>query len=241
MLSTLESAEDPIDLLSMLFSEKRERTDRPWVMFNMVESVDGATAVDGGASALNDEDDRALFLAMRAVADVVLVGAETVRSENLGPVRMSEEMSRYRANAKMEEQPRMVILTRSLGLDPEARVFSDPARRPTILTGYRVDQNRLDALSKVADVVQIDELDGNGIVDQLGSAGVILCEGGPTVNSVLMTAGMVDEINITVSPMLALGKSSRIAHGQPLQPPIDMRLDRIVRGDMSLFLRYVRD
>ena len=117
MLSTLESAGDPIDLLSMLFSEKRERTGRPWVMFNMVESVDGATAVDGGASALNDEDDRALFLAMRAVADVVLMGAETVRSENLGPVRMSEEMSRYRANAEMEEEPRMVILTRSLGLD----------------------------------------------------------------------------------------------------------------------------
>ena len=241
MLSTLESAGDPIDLLSMLFSEKRERTDRPWVMFNMVESVDGATAIDGGASALNDEDDRALFLAMRAVADVVLMGAETVRSENLGPVRMSEEMSRYRANAEMEEEPRMVILTRSLGLDPEARVFSDPARRPTILTGYRVDQDRLDVLSQVADVVQIDELDGNGIVDQLGSAGVILCEGGPTINSVLMTAGMVDEINITVSPMLALGESSRIAHGQPLQPPIDMRLDRIVRGDRSLFLRYVRD
>ncbi|MCZ6738970.1 MAG: dihydrofolate reductase family protein, partial [Actinobacteria bacterium] len=120
-------------------------------------------------------------------------------------------------------------------------VFSDPARRPTILTGDRVDQNRLDALSRVADVVQIDDLDGNGIIEQLGSAGVILCEGGPTVNGVLMTAGMVDEINITVSPMLALGESQRIAHGQPLQPPIDMRLDRIVRGDRSLFLRYVRD
>jgi 5-amino-6-(5-phosphoribosylamino)uracil reductase len=241
MLRTVESAGDPIDLLDMLFSEKRERTGRPWVMFNMVESVDGATAVDGGASALNDEDDRALFLAMRAVADFVLMGAETVRSENLGPVRMSEEMSRYRANAGMEEEPRMVILTRSLGLDPEARVFSDPARRPTILTGDRVDQNRLDALSKVADVVQIDDLDGNGIIEHLGSAGVILCEGGPTVNGVLMTAGMVDEINITVSPMLALGESQRIAHGQPLQPPIDMRLDRVVRGDRSLFLRYVRD
>lgn len=241
MLRTVESAGDPIDLLDMLFSEKRERTGRPWVMFNMVESVDGATAVDGGASALNDEDDRALFLAMRAVADLVLMGAETVRSENLGPVRMSGEMSRYRANAGMEEEPRMVILTRSLGLDPEARVFSDPARRPTILTGDRVDQNRLDALSRVADVVQIDDLDGNAIIEQLGSAGVILCEGGPTVNGVLMTAGMVDEINITVSPMLALGESQRIAHGQPLQPPIDMRLDRIVRGDRSLFLRYVRD
>ena len=61
-------------------------------MLNMVTSIDGATAVGGGASGLNDPDDRALFLALRALADVVLVGAQTVRSENLGPVRMTDEM-----------------------------------------------------------------------------------------------------------------------------------------------------
>lgn len=241
MFRSLESSGEPIDILDMLFSEKREREGRPWVMFNMVESVDGATAVDGGASALNDADDRALFLAMRAVADVVLMGAETIRSESVGPVRMSAEMSRHRSNAGLEGVPQMVILTRSLSLDQEARVFSDPDRRPTILTGHGVDQDRVDAISKVADVAQIDDLDGNGIVNYLSAAKVILCEGGPTVNSVLMTAGMVDEINITMSPMLALGESKRIAHGEPLQPPIDMRLDRIASGDRSLFLRYVRD
>ncbi len=240
MFRTLKATGDPIDILEMLFFEKREREERPWVMFNMVESVDGGTAVDGGASALNDADDRVLFLAMRAVADVVLMGAETIRSEGMGPVRMSEEMSRYRAKAGLEGVPRMVILTRSLSLDPEARVFSDPDERPTILTGNEADQDRLDALSEVADVAQIDNLDGNGIVDHLGAAKVILCEGGPTVNSVLMAAGMVDEINITMSPMLALGESKRIAHGEPLQPPIDMRLDRVVSGDRSLFLRYIR-
>ncbi|MEE8407254.1 MAG: dihydrofolate reductase family protein [Acidimicrobiia bacterium] len=240
MFRTLEPAGDPIDILEMLFSQKRVREDRPWVMFNMVESVDGGTAVDGGASALNDADDRALFLAMRAVADVVLMGAETIRSEGMGPVRMSEEMSRYRAKAGLEGVPRMVILTRSLSLNPEARVFSDPDERPTILTGNEADQDRLDALSEVADVAQIDNLDGNGIVDHLGAAKVILCEGGPTVNSVLMAAGMGDEINITMSPMLALGESKRIAHGEPLQPPINMRLDRVVSGDRSLFLRYIR-
>ncbi|MEE9178835.1 MAG: dihydrofolate reductase family protein [Acidimicrobiia bacterium] len=240
MFRTLKATGDSIDILEMLFSEKRERADRPWVMFNMVESVDGGTAVDGGASALNDADDRALFLAMRAVADVVLMGAETIRSESMGPVRISEEMRRHRAHAGLEGVPKMVILTRSLSLDPNARVFSDPDERPTILTGNGVDQDRLDALSKVADVAQIDNLDGNGIVAHLSAARVILCEGGPTINSVLMAAGMVDEINITMSPMLALGESRRIAFGEPLQPPIDMRLDRIVSGDRSLFLRYVR-
>lgn len=240
MLRTLESVGDPIDILEMLFSEARQRQDRPWVMFNMVESVDGATAVNGGASELNDEDDRALFLAMRAVADVVLMGAQTVRSENVGPIRMSKEMRGFRANAGLEAVPKMAILTLSLNLDPKSRIFSEPDHRPTILTGYEVDQQRFEALSPLADIVQSDDLDGEGIVNQLGAAKVILCEGGPSVNSLLMASGMVDEINITVSPMLALGESQRIGHGDPLQPPLEMRLDRTLQGDRSLFLRYVR-
>jgi riboflavin biosynthesis pyrimidine reductase len=135
MLRILEPVGEPIDLLDMLFAEKRQAQGRPWVMFNMVESVDGATAVRGGATALNDEDDRALFLAMRAVADVVLMGAQTIRSESIGPVRMNEEMSRYRAVAGMAEIPLLVVLSRSLNIDSEARVFSDPSNRPMILTG----------------------------------------------------------------------------------------------------------
>ena len=240
MLRTLEPASDPVDVLQMLFSEKREREGRPWVMFNMVESVDGATAVKGGASALNDEDDRFLFLAMRVVADVVLVGAQTIRSENYGPIHFDEERKRLRRDAGLSEEQRLVVLTRSLGIDPTARIFSDPARRPTIITGREVDQDRLDALSKVADVAQIDNLDGGGIVEKLRDAKVILCEGGPTVNSQLIAAGMVDEINVTLSPMVALGESQRIAHGEPFESPIEMRLDRALQGDRSLFLRYVR-
>jgi len=241
MLRTLEPVGEPIDLLDMLFAEKRQAQGRPWVMFNMVESVDGATAVRGGATALNDEDDRALFLAMRAVADVVLMGAQTIRSESIGPVRMNEEMSRYRAVAGMAEIPLLVILSRSLNIDSEARVFSDPSNRPMILTGKGADHGRIASLSALADIVELDNLDGKGIVDQLSAAKVVLCEGGPTVNSVFMADGMVDEIAITVSPMLALGESQRLAHGEPLDPPFDMRLDRALQGDRSLFLRYVRD
>jgi riboflavin biosynthesis pyrimidine reductase len=241
MLRRLEPTSHPIDMLELLFSEVREREGRPWVMLNMVESVDGGTAVRGGASALNDEDDRAFFLAMRAVADVVLAGAQTIRSENYGSLRLDEERIRHRQQAGMSDVPVLAIPTRSLNLDPAASVFSDPAHRPMILTGTDVDQARLDALSGVANIVQTDNLDGRGIVDQLSFAKVILCEGGPTINSQLIAAGMVDEIAVTVSPMVALGESQRIAHGEPLESPIDMRLDRILHGDRSLFLRYVID
>lgn len=239
MLHRLQKAE-PIDVLDMLFAEKRKIEGRPWVMLNMVESVDGATAVGGGASAMNDEDDRGLFLALRSVADIVLNGAETVRAENLGPVRMDEAMATRRRAAELEDQPTMAILTRSLNIDPTHRAFSDQTRRPRVITGVDADARRVAALSAVADVVQVDELNGHGIVGALSDAAVVLCEGGPTVNSQLIAAGLVDEINLTLAPMLALGESKRIAFGSPLEPPAEMRLDRILQGDRSLFLRYVR-
>lgn len=240
MLRRLETGE-AVDILEMLFAEHRQIEGRPWVMLNMVESIDGATAVAGGATALNDPDDRALFLALRAVADVVMMGAQTVRSENLGPVRMSPEMARHRAEAGLEGEPRLAILTRSLDIDPSHRVFSDPDRRSLILTDTTADQARVDLLSPVADITRVENLDGNGVVEALEYASVILCEGGPTVNSQLMAAGLVDEINLTISPMVAMGESKRIAHGPPLEPPVTMRLARALAGDESLFLRYVRD
>ena len=239
MLRNLETG-GPVEMLDALFAESRAVEGRPWVMLNMVESIDGATAVGGGATGLNDADDRALFLALRSVADVVMMGAQTVRSEGLGPVRMSEEMRAQRAAAGIDGEPTMVILTRSLEIEPDHRVFSDPARAPIVLTSVDADADKVSALSRVADVRQIESLDGNGIVDAMGEANVILCEGGPTLNSHLVAAGLVDEIDLTVSPMLAMGESKRIASGPVLDPPQEMALDRAWVGDRSLFLRYVR-
>lgn len=240
MLRHLETGH-AVDVLETLFSEERHREDRPWVMLNIVESIDGATAIDGGASGLNDADDRQLFLALRAVADVVMNGAATVRAENLGPVRLSGEMAQRRREAGVHEPPRMVVLSRSLSLDPHLRIFSDPERRPTIITGLDADPERLAALGNVADLVQIEKLDGPGIIDALQGVSVVLCEGGPTVNGQLIEGGLVDEVNLTISPVLALGDSKRVASGPSDHRPTEMRLDRTLIGDHSLFLRFVRD
>lgn len=240
MLRRLDSGET-VETLAMLFSEVRLSVGRPYVMLNMVESIDGATAVDGSATPLNDRDDRELFLALRAVADYVMNGAETVRAENLGPPRMSEEMLTRRLDAGFTAtHPTMVVLTRSLDLDPGHRIFSDPERRPIVICGTDVEQGRLSSIGEVADVIQIDPLDGLGIVTALGNSGVILCEGGPTINSLLIEDDVVDEVNLTISPLLALGGSKRVASGRPLGSPVSMRLDRTLVGEKSLFLRFVR-
>lgn len=240
MLRQLETGE-AVEVLPLLFSEGREVPDRPWVMLNMVESVDGATAVDGGATALNDADDRLLFRALRAVADVVVNGAATVRAENLGPARMTDEMARFRSRAGLSERPKMAVLSRSLDLDPDQRIFSDPEARPTIVTGLDAPGERVELLRESADIVQVPRLDGAGIVGAFGDVSVVLCEGGPTINSQLIADDVVDEINLTISPVLALGESKRLASGVPLDEPRAMSLARTLIGDRSLFLRYVRD
>lgn len=234
------AAGEPVDVLSLLFAEERRSVGRPYVMLNIVESIDGATAVDGSATPLNDRDDRDLFLALRAVADFVMNGAATVRAENLGPPRMSDEMAIRRAAAGMSPHPTMVILTRALDLDPAHRIFSDPEKRPTVICGVEADPERVELVGRVADVIQVDPLSGMEIVQALGDSGVILCEGGPTINSELIRDDVVDEVNLTVSPLLALGESKRVASGPSPDSPVKMRLDRTLVGDRSLFLRFVR-
>ena len=228
---------DEIDLLPLLHSEARARSGRPWVMLNMVASVDGATALQGGATALNDQDDMDLFLALRSVADVVLVGAQTVRAENLGPVRITDEMRRFRSGP----DPRLAVATRSCKLGATHRVFSDPDNQPMLVVPSTTSPDVLEELRARADVLTTETDDGVGLVNALSEHDVILCEGGPTLNSQLIEAGLVDEMNLTISPLFGLGPSKRVGFGPELHPPQELRLDRTLIGDRSLFLRYVRE
>lgn len=240
MLKRLHEASGPIDLLDMVFAEGREPSGAPWFLYNMVSSVDGATAVRGGSTALNDEDDKSLFAALRAVPDVVLAGAGTVRAENYGPIELDEERRTRRVEAGLNPTPRLAIPTRSLNLDPGMRVFGDPDHKPLIITGEDAPQDRVSELSQVADVSQISSLDPHSIVDALGEPDVVLCEGGPSLNGQLISTGYINEMRLTISPLIAVGESSRVAHGDELDPPAEMSLDSVLVGDRALFLRYVR-
>lgn len=240
MLKRLHEASGPIDLLDMVFAEAREPSDKPWFLYNMVSSVDGATAVRGGSTALNDEDDKSLFAALRAVPDVVLAGAGTVRAEDYGPIVLDEERKARRLEAGLDETPELAIPTRSLNLDLDMRVFSDPEHKPVIITGEDAPEDRVSELSGVADVRQIANLDPHSIVDALGATNVVLCEGGPSLNGQLISAGYIDEMRLTISPLIAVGESSRVAHGDAMDPPAEMGLDSVLVGDRALFLRYVK-
>ena len=240
MINLLGTETKDINPLDLLLGEERQRSERPWVMLNMIASIDGATAVDGKSTSLGDDDDREMFKAIRAVPDVILVGARTVTAEGYGPVSLDEERRARRVAKGLSEVPVLGIVTGRLSIDPEARVFSDPAYRPMVVTGTQADPSRLMMLGDAAEVVFLDDLSPASILSHLGAASVVLLEGGPSFNGQFIAAGLVDEINLTVSPKLVSGDSSRIAHGGEAKPPLDMRLDRVLPGQRALFLRYLR-
>jgi riboflavin biosynthesis pyrimidine reductase len=238
MLRQLDTGEPVTDLMGLVVGEDRPAGDQPWMMFNMVTSIDGATTVSGGSTGLSDDDDRSLFHALRAVPDYILVGAGTARAENYRPVSVSESALAARSALGKNRIPRLVIVTGRLSLEPDARMFGDPSNPVLILGLSGADGAKVEALQAVAEVRLLDSLDGASIIEQL--EGVILCEGGPQLNGEVAGSGLVQEVNWTVSPMIVSGESKRMVAGPAVEVPVEMRLARALQGDRSIFLRYVR-
>lgn len=239
MIRTEPDGEE-VEPLRLQLSYERGRADRPWVMANFVTSVDGAATLDGSSSGLNDPDDMEMFVAMRAAADFILVGAGTVRAEDYGPARLADHRRDARLAAGLDPYPHLVVVSGSLDLDPRARVFSEPERhRVTVLTGPDAPGERVATLSEVADVVMLADTNPQTLIHYLRTGRVVLCEGGPTLMGGLVAAGLIDEMALTVAPLMVSGNSPRMAHGPVPPEPMEMRLDRVLYGDRSLFLRYL--
>lgn len=240
MIRTEPGGEEIDPLVLQMGYDRAARSDRPWILANFVSTIDGAAVVEGGSTAINDEDDREMFGALRAVADFIVVGAGTLRAENYRPVDLDERRRKARVDAGLEEVPHLVVVSRSLDIDPGVRVFGDPKRRVTILTAEGSPDDRFAALSEVADVVRLRGTSPEDIVHYMKVAKVVLCEGGPGLWGQFVGAGLVDEMALTVSPLLVSGDSDRVARGPVADPPLEMRLDDVVYGERSIFLRYIR-
>ena len=88
-----------------------------WVAGHMVAGLDGTAAIGGKVGALSTDVDQDLFRRMRQIADVVLVGAETVRKEGYGLVRLSDEAMAARQAAGKPPTPPVAIVSGSLDLN----------------------------------------------------------------------------------------------------------------------------
>ncbi|MDH3752958.1 MAG: pyrimidine reductase family protein [Acidimicrobiia bacterium] len=236
---------DPVDIAARYEADLRVRADGgSWLVMNMIASVDGAIAIDGVSGGLGGAPDRQVFSALRGLADAILVAAGTARAEGYGPPRMSERAGERRWARGQAPTPLVALVTRSLDLDPTTSLFVDAERRPVIYTTERSDPERRDALSDVADVIDAGDaqVDLAEVVRDLGDRDcrVVLGEGGPSLNAQLFADDLVDELCLSLSPLVVGGAGGRILRGAELPFRAHMSLDRVLCADDFLFLRYLR-
>ena len=225
-------------------AERPPHPHRPWVMMNMIASLDGAIEVDGTSGALGSAGDKAVFSTLRSIPDVILVGSATVQAERYGPPSTSVSTRARRLAHGATPVATLAVVTASLSLDLDLPMFAGSGPRPTIVTVETAPADRVDAAAEVADVVVagIEQVDFGQALAALADRGarVVLSEGGPTINGQLLAADLVDEICLSVAPMAAAGPSRRIAFGSaPLPEAIELDLDQVLVEDHYLFLRYL--
>lgn len=237
---------EPIDVYAVYAADARPATrERPWVLCNMVTGLDGATATGEKSGDLGGEGDHAAFHAIRAVADVIVVAAGTVRAENYGPAKARDEVRQARVERGQAPVPRIAVVTRSLSLDPDARLFSEPSEtRPLIVTVATADQDRFEELERVADVrvAGDDDVDlGQALALVAAECGpVVLVEGGPSLNGQLFDRDLIDEVCLSLAPTVVGGSSAKLSGRDAAESMLDFDLDRVLEQDGTLILRYVR-
>ncbi|MGB3677255.1 MAG: dihydrofolate reductase family protein, partial [Candidatus Microthrix parvicella] len=177
---------------------------RPWTLANMVSSLDGKAALNGRSGKLGGPLDRVMFQAIRALADVVLVGAQTVRTERYGPIQLSQDLQSARSDAGMAPNPLLAVLSRTLSL-PNDRGLLDAPEGLVLMTGADAPPDRIrQAEDAGIRVEQLGESDSTvaAALDRLSETGanVVLTEGGPSVLADIIEADRLDELCLTLAP-----------------------------------------
>ncbi|GAA0619601.1 pyrimidine reductase family protein [Kribbella sandramycini] len=217
----------------------------PHLRANFVSSLDGAVEIDGQSKALSSESDSRVFSMIRRLADVVLVGAGTIRDEGYTPLKLSAAGRSWRSAAGLPENPTLAVVSARLDLSPVNPIFRS-AVRPLVITHEASPPDRREALGEVADVLVLGaaEVDLPAVVIALADRGLpqILCEGGPHLLGAMTTADLVDELDLALAPLLAGPGSGRITAGPPTPLTRQLRLaTALVAPDDYLFFRYVRE
>jgi 5-amino-6-(5-phosphoribosylamino)uracil reductase len=243
MRQLLPRPTDQVDL-AVLDERSDRRTDgsRPWVMANMVMSVDGAYAVDGRSAGLGSPGDKEIFHRLRAAADVVLVAAGTARTERYRRPHLGDTEVERRRSQGLQDHPRLAIVSASLSLPDDLPLLGGPGQVPLVLHPDGADT------AGVPDGVELRSAGGGPGVDlaealaglRRDGAEVVLSEGGPSLLGQLHRDGLLDELFVTVAPWLVGGRSVGLLgnHDARVRP---LALHRLLEQDGSLFATYRTD
>ena len=240
----LRPGDEPLDDGALADLYTPADRDRPWLRANFVTSLDGAVTVHGYSEGLSGTADKQVFMVLRMVCDALLVGAGTLRHEGYGPIRLDERRRAWRAAHRLTPYPQLVVVSGQLAMNPAHPALADAPVRPVILTHGAAPADRRAALEPVADVIACGdrEVDLAAALAALHGRGLrqILCEGGPHLLGALTAADLVDEMCLTMAPMLTGPGAGRITAGPPRDTPVELRFHQgLLAGDV-LILRYVR-
>lgn len=218
-------------------------SETPWLRGNMIASADGAATREGRAGGLGNATDQHLLGLLRALSDVVIAGSGTVISEGYGPARARAEYQQLRAAAGRPPAPVMAVVSNRLHLDFASRYFTKALQRPIVVTCEAAPPDSLRAAREVADVIVAGAktVEPTLLVEALAQRGHtrLLCEGGPTFLGDVAASGALDELCLTISPMLVGGPSRRIVDGPVIEPPAQLRLTQLLIDDEEvLYARY---
>ena len=245
-MDQLERGADVPDALGPYLEVDRSRPKHEcWVTGHMVAGLDGTAAVGGRVGSLSTAPDQALFRRMRQIADIVLVGAETVRREGYGSVGLDDDAQKQRRRLGQSATPPIALVSRSLAFDWNAKVFADAPddARTHLITCEAADPGRRAEAEQYAEVIVAgdDRVEPAAAMRALADHGsrVVLCEGGPTWLGELVAADRLDELCLSVAPLMG-GDPLPVSVTPPGAGLAQFELKGAMAEDDTLFLRYER-
>lgn len=217
--------------------------ERPYLVLNMVSTADGKATIDGRTGELGNQADQAIFHHLRTQVDAVMMGAGTLRIERYGRILRDPALREKRAREGFDGEPIACVVSGRLNLPSHLPLFQDEHTRCIVLTASPAE---IEGAEARVDYVRAEADDGELRLAPLlarlrAEHGVrsILCEGGPHLNTALLREGLVDELFLSLAPVIAGASDDlTIVEGEPLPRPVELDLAWLFEQGEHLFARY---
>lgn len=222
-----------------------EGVTRPWVQANFVTSADGAVAVHDRSDGLSHPADKRIFSLGRDLADVVLVGAGTAKAEKYRGVKARARRTERRQRLGRASVPPVAVVSGRCSISPDSPLLAGTTTPPIVITTHGAPAARRAELAEAgADVIVagMDRVALDAALHALAERGLprINCEGGPRLFAALVAEDLVDQLCLTIAPLLAGAGAGRIALGLPAEGIRAMTLASVLYEDGFCMLRYRR-
>jgi riboflavin-specific deaminase-like protein len=219
---------------------EQPQEERPLVAVNFVTTVDGRATIDGRTKGLGSEADTQMLQRLRTRFDGILVGAGTMRAERYGRMVSDPQLRARRERAGLPHDPLAVIVSGRLDLPWDASIFTDGGGRVLIFTASEAEPpETATPVRVIRHEGFVDPLEMMRYLRRERGIRALLCEGGPGLHGELQAAGLVDELFLTIAPLLTGGEAPRILESE-LLAPAELELAWLLEEDGELFCRYRR-